>query len=46
MADSLRLFVALELPGPAREALAAFRDRADPAVWRPVRDERTRKEEG
>jgi 2'-5' RNA ligase len=39
MADALRLFVALELPAPARAALAAFRDRADPAVWRPVRDE-------
>ena len=36
----LRLFVALELPPAAREALAAFRDAAaDPAVWRPVRDE-------
>jgi 2'-5' RNA ligase len=39
MADKLRLFVALELPAAARAALAAFRDRADPAVWRPVRDE-------
>jgi RNA 2',3'-cyclic 3'-phosphodiesterase len=39
MADSLRLFVALELPVAAREALSAFRDRADPQVWRPVRDE-------
>jgi RNA 2',3'-cyclic 3'-phosphodiesterase len=39
MADALRLFVALELPAPALAALAAFRDRADPAVWRPVRDE-------
>jgi 2'-5' RNA ligase len=39
MADSLRLFVALELPGAARSALAAFRDRAEPSVWRPVRDE-------
>jgi RNA 2',3'-cyclic 3'-phosphodiesterase len=39
MADRLRLFVALELPAPARDALAAFRDRADPELWRPVRDE-------
>jgi 2'-5' RNA ligase len=39
MADRLRLFVALELPRPARDALAAFRDRADPELWRPVRDE-------
>jgi 2'-5' RNA ligase len=39
MADTLRLFVALELPQAAREALAAFRDRADPAAWRPVADE-------
>lgn len=39
MADTLRLFVALELPADARAALAAFRDRADPAVWRGVRDE-------
>jgi 2'-5' RNA ligase len=36
----LRLFVALDLPEPAREALAAFRTAvADPAVWRPVADE-------
>lgn len=36
----LRLFVALDLPGPARAALAAFRAAvADPAVWRPVPDE-------
>jgi 2'-5' RNA ligase len=35
---SLRLFVALELPPPAVEALAAFRDGADPAIWRPVPD--------
>lgn len=34
-----RLFVALELPEAARAALAAFRDAADPAVWRPVGDE-------
>jgi 2'-5' RNA ligase len=31
--------VALELPVVAREALGEFRDRADPEVWRPVRDE-------
>ena len=37
-ADHLRLFVALELPAAAREALVAFRDAAaDPAVWRPRR---------
>jgi RNA 2',3'-cyclic 3'-phosphodiesterase len=36
----LRLFVALDLPEPARAALAAFRaEMADPAVWRPVPDE-------
>jgi 2'-5' RNA ligase len=36
-ADQLRLFVALELPQPARDALAAFREAAaDPEVWRPV----------
>jgi 2'-5' RNA ligase len=36
----LRLFVALELPAPARAVLAAFRDAAaDPEVWRPVADE-------
>jgi 2'-5' RNA ligase len=36
---SLRLFVALDLPAPARAALAAFRDRAaDPDVWRPLTD--------
>ena len=35
-----RLFVALDLPGPARAALAAFRDASsDPDVWRPVPDE-------
>ena len=34
-----RLFVALDLPAGARAALAAFRDRADPSVWRPVADE-------
>ena len=38
-AVSLRLFVALDLPAPARAALVAFRDAAaDPAVWRPVPD--------
>jgi len=32
---SVRLFVALALPAPARQALAAFRDAAaDPEVWR------------
>ena len=36
----LRLFVALELPEPARAALVAFRDAAaDPAIWRPVAPE-------
>jgi 2'-5' RNA ligase len=36
----LRLFVALDLPAPARAALAAFREAAaDPEVWRPVPDE-------
>jgi 2'-5' RNA ligase len=34
-----RLFVALDLPAPARSALAAVRDRLDPDVWRPVKDE-------
>jgi 2'-5' RNA ligase len=34
----VRLFVALELPEPARAALAAFRDAADPVIWRPVPD--------
>jgi 2'-5' RNA ligase len=35
----VRLFVALDLPGPARAALARFRDAAaDPAVWRPLPD--------
>jgi RNA 2',3'-cyclic 3'-phosphodiesterase len=33
----LRLFVALDLPAAAREALLAFAaDAADPVVWRPV----------
>jgi 2'-5' RNA ligase len=31
--------VAADLPAPVRAALAAFRDAADPAVWRPVPDE-------
>jgi 2'-5' RNA ligase len=36
-ADTLRLFVALELPPAARAALVAFREAvADPDVWRPV----------
>jgi RNA 2',3'-cyclic 3'-phosphodiesterase len=36
-ADHLRLFVALEFPAAARDALVAFRDAAaDPAVWRPL----------
>jgi 2'-5' RNA ligase len=40
LADSLRLFVALELPAPAREALVAFRDAAAaPEIWRPVAPE-------
>jgi RNA 2',3'-cyclic 3'-phosphodiesterase len=35
--DHLRLFVALELPVAARDALLAFRDAAaDPDLWRPV----------
>jgi RNA 2',3'-cyclic 3'-phosphodiesterase len=34
---SVRLFVALDLPAPARAALARFRDAAaDPDVWRPL----------
>jgi 2'-5' RNA ligase len=38
--SALRLFVALDLPEPARAALAAFRDAAaDQAVWRPLPDE-------
>jgi 2'-5' RNA ligase len=37
---SVRLFVALDLPGAARAALARFRDAAaDPAVWRPLTEE-------
>src|SRR5687767_13180371 len=36
-APTLRLFVALELPGPVRAALLSFREAAaDPDVWRPV----------
>jgi 2'-5' RNA ligase len=36
----LRLFVALELPPAARDALVAFRDAAaDPEIWRPVAPE-------
>src|SRR5688572_22373137 len=39
MAATERLFVALDLPAPARAALAAFRDaEADPELWRPVAD--------
>ena len=38
-ASTDRLFVALDLPAPARAALAAFRDRVDPRLWRPVSDE-------
>ena len=39
-AAHLRLFVALELPREARDALVAFRDAAaDQDVWRPVPDE-------
>lgn len=38
--DVRRLFVALDLPAEARDALIAFRAAAaDPAVWRPVADE-------
>ena len=33
---SIRLFVAADLPAPVRSALAAFRDAADPAIWRPA----------
>ena len=39
MAVTERLFVALDPPAGVRAALAAFRDRADPSVWRPVADE-------
>jgi RNA 2',3'-cyclic 3'-phosphodiesterase len=38
--ETLRLFVALELPPAARSALVAFRDAAaDHAVWRPVAED-------
>ena len=38
--EALRLFVALELPEPVREALVVFREAAaDPTVWRPVAPE-------
>jgi 2'-5' RNA ligase len=38
--DSLRLFVALDLPEAARRALVDFREAAaDPELWRPVREE-------
>ena len=37
---SVRLFVALDLPGAARAALVRFRDAAaDAAVWRPLAEE-------
>jgi hypothetical protein len=37
MSGRLRLFVALELPAPAVDALVVFRDAAgDPDVWRPL----------
>ncbi len=36
--SGLRLFVAVDLPAPVRAALAALRDAADPAAWRPVPD--------
>lgn len=39
MADTVRLFVALDLPGEARAALAAFRGGLDRDVWRPVADD-------
>jgi 2'-5' RNA ligase len=35
-ARTLRLFVALDLPEPVRDALAAAGRTADPDVWRPV----------
>ena len=38
-ASTDRLFVAVDLPEAARAALAAFRDAADPRIWRPVPDE-------
>jgi 2'-5' RNA ligase len=36
---SVRLFCAVELPARVRAELAAFRDAADPDVWRPVADD-------
>jgi 2'-5' RNA ligase len=40
VSETLRLFVAADLPHAARTALAAFRAAAaDPAIWRPVSDE-------
>ncbi|MGH2948850.1 MAG: RNA 2',3'-cyclic phosphodiesterase [Solirubrobacteraceae bacterium] len=37
MSRPLRLFVALELPEPVRDALVRFREAAaDPDVWRPI----------
>jgi len=36
---SVRLFCAVDLPAHVREELAAFRDAADPEVWRPVADD-------
>ena len=39
MTRTERLFVALDLPAGVRAALAAFRDRADARVWRPVPDD-------
>ena len=36
---SVRLFVAADLPAACARELAAFRDAADPAVWRPVADD-------
>lgn len=36
MSDALRLFVALELPDPIRESLAAAGAAADPGAWRAV----------
>jgi 2'-5' RNA ligase len=36
---SVRLFCAVDLPADVRAELAAFRDAADPDVWRPVSDD-------
>jgi 2'-5' RNA ligase len=36
---SVRLFCAVDLPADVRAELAAFRDAADPDVWRPVADD-------